>query len=273
MSKDTMLKFYIIGLSLLSLTAFFLAINSSSDIREVRQQLTEKTRQLEEKEKIIKELQAKIEEKNKKIEKLAKENIVLAKKLKQIEEKIKKANKTLRRKGIKIKLPQGGIYISPETGENILAFANTMDKSIEKLLKTMADVPIGVPLYGKITSRFGYRKDPFTRKRAFHTGLDLKARYKQPVFATANGVVEYAGWMKGYGKIVIIRHKYGFKTYYGHLSKIRVKKGQYVKVGSVIGYAGNTGRSTGTHLHYEIRRYGALINPLRLMYLNRTNSF
>ncbi|NPA57787.1 MAG: peptidoglycan DD-metalloendopeptidase family protein [Aquificae bacterium] len=266
MEKNSLIKYYLIGLTVASFTALFLALNSSGDIKKLKQELAQK--ELE-----IQRLKEELKEKDEQLQKVAQEKEVLFKKLKVIEEKIKKANKTLKRKGIRIRLPQGGKFIPAEEGEKLKLYAENLDKNIDKLLKVMADVPIGVPLYGKITSRFGKRRDPFNGRRAFHSGLDLKARYKQAVFATANGYVEFAGWKSGYGKVVIIKHKYGYKTYYGHLSKIRVKKGKWVKAGTVIGYAGSTGRATGVHLHYEIRRYGKLINPLKFLYLNRTNSF
>lgn len=266
MGKNSLMKFYMLGLTLISFTALFLSFNSIGDIKKLREELSKKDKQIE-------QLNLKLKEKDKRLQQALKEKEILAQKLKVIEDKIKKANKTLRRKGIRIKLPQGGVFIPAKEGKKLVLYADSMNKNIEKLLKVMSDIPIGVPLYGRITSRFGYRRDPFNGRRAFHTGIDLKARYKQPVFATANGYVEYAGWARGYGKLVIIRHKYGFKTYYGHLAKIRVKRGQWVKAGTVIGYAGSTGRSTGVHLHYEIRKYGKLINPLRFLYLNRTNSF
>jgi len=266
MEKSTLLKYYVIGLTLVSFTALILSLNSSGDIKRLRQQLSKKETE-------IRKLKEELKNKEEEIKRIAQEKETLVRKLKIIEEKIKKANKTLKRKGIRIKLPQGGKFIPAEEGEKLKLYADTLDKNIDKLLKVMADVPIGVPLYGKITSRFGKRRDPLNGRRAFHSGLDLKARYKQAVFATANGYVEFAGWKPGYGKVVIIRHKYGYKTYYGHLSKIRVRKGKWVKAGTVIGYAGSTGRATGVHLHYEIRRYGKLINPLKFLYLNRTNSF
>lgn len=266
MGKTGFIKYYVVGLTVVSLTALFLSLNSSGDVKKLRQEISQKDQ-------LIKQLQMELKEKDKKIQQITQEKQVLVEKLKIIEEKIKKANKTLKRKGIRIKLPQGGKFIPAEEGKKLQIYADNLGKNIDKLLKIMSDIPVGVPLYGRITSRFGYRKDPFNGKKAFHTGLDLRARYKQPVFATANGYVEFAGWSSGYGKLVIIRHKYGYKTYYGHLSKIRVKKGRWVKAGTVIGYAGSTGRSTGVHLHYEIRRYGKLINPLRFLYLNRTNSF
>ncbi len=128
-------------------------------------------------------------------------------------------------------------------------------------------IPYGFPLKGVITSKFGYRPDPFTGILKFHTGIDIKATYKQPVRATADGVVVFSGWKRGYGKVVIIRHKNGYETWYAHLAYKRVGKNQPVKAGQIIGYAGKTGRTTGVHLHYEIRKNGKPVNPLRYIYV------
>jgi murein DD-endopeptidase MepM/ murein hydrolase activator NlpD len=219
---------------------------------------------------ILKEKDNEIKKSKEELKKSREENEKLIAKLKEIEEKIKNANELLQRKGIKVTLPQGGVYI-PADSKNIHIYAKKIEYRMDKLLKIIQDIPVGVPLYGRITSKFGSRIDPFNGKIAFHTGLDLRASFKQPIFATANGIVEYAGWAGGYGKLVKIKHKYGYETYYGHLYYIKVKKGQRVKAGQIIGYAGSTGRSTGVHLHYEIRRYGKLINPLTMLYLNNKN--
>ncbi len=262
MLRKNFTRIYLITLTLVSLLSLYIAVKASLNKPEI-----EKLR------KEVNLLKEKLKEKEEKLKKVTEEKEKLAEKLRNIEEKIKTANKTLRRKGIKIKLPKGGLFIPADIKENLEFYASTLESSMEHLLKAMADIPVGVPLYGRITSKFGYRKDPFNGRLAFHSGLDLKAKPKQPVFATANGRVKFAGWSGGYGKLVIIKHKYGYETYYGHLYKIRVKKGQWVKAGTVIGYAGSTGRSTGVHLHYEIRRYGKLLNPLRYLYLNRYNAF
>ncbi len=261
MDKRFKFLYAYVGIStLFSLILLFLILNSKNSCEEKTANLRKEILVLKE---ILKdkeeELKAAVEEKEK-----------LSLKLKNIEEKIKNANKLLKRKGIRVSIPKGGIFI-PANSKNIHIYAKNLEKQLEKILKVMQDVPVGVPLYGRITSRFGYRKDPFNGKRAFHSGLDLRASFKQPVFATANGKVIYAGWAGGYGKMVKIKHKYGFTTLYGHLYYIKVKIGQYVKAGQIIGYAGSTGRSTGVHLHYEIRRYGKLINPLKMLYLNRKN--
>jgi LysM repeat protein len=118
----------------------------------------------------------------------------------------------------------------------------------------------------RISSKFGYRLDPFTKRRAFHPGLDLAPGYGASVTASMNGIVTYAGRMGGYGNLVVIRHSNGFQTRYGHLSRIRVKKGRYVSQGQVIGNVGSTGRSTGPHLHFEVRKNGRPQNPLNYIH-------
>lgn len=110
-----------------------------------------------------------------------------------------------------------------------------------------------------VTSRFGWRKYP---RKAFHAGLDLRARYER-VRAVRSGKVIYAGWMGAYGKCVVIKHWGGYKTLYAHNSRIRVYRGQRVKIGQTIAVSGNTGYSTGPHVHLEITRYGKHLNPAR----------
>ncbi|WP_284162894.1 M23 family metallopeptidase [Frigidibacter sp. SD6-1] len=118
--------------------------------------------------------------------------------------------------------------------------------------------PLAMPLKTsfRYTSGFGRRWG-----RA-HEGIDLAGAHGSPIYATADGVVTHAGWENGYGNMVEIRHPYGFVTRYGHLSKVRVEKGQKVSRGDRIGDMGNTGRSTGTHLHYEVRVSGSAVNPM-----------
>lgn len=117
----------------------------------------------------------------------------------------------------------------------------------------------------RVSSRFGYRKDPFTGRRAFHSGIDLAPGYGAVVNASMDGVVTYAGWMGGYGKLVVIRHKGGYTTRYGHLSRILVRRNRRVRQRQRIGYVGNTGRSTGPHLHFEVRQNGKPLNPIRII--------
>src|SRR5262245_23361429 len=121
------------------------------------------------------------------------------------------------------------------------------------------------PTYGWLTGRFGQRSDPFTGEPAFHQGLDISTEKGQPVYATANGVIDSAAYTGEYGNLISVRHDFGLSTRYGHLSRFNVKPGQRVSRGDIIGYVGSTGRSTGSHLHYEILASGRLINPLQLL--------
>ncbi len=119
------------------------------------------------------------------------------------------------------------------------------------------------PAYGFETSGFGYRISPFTGHKQFHEGLDIANRIGTPVIAPANGLVVFAGRKGGFGRLIIIDHGHGITTRFGHLSKILVKVGQHVKRGEKIAEIGNSGRSTGPHLHYEVRLNGVPVNPRR----------
>src|SRR5210317_222735 len=115
----------------------------------------------------------------------------------------------------------------------------------------------------RMASGYGYRTDPFTKKRRFHYGMDFSARKGTPIYATGNGVVKRAdNRSSGYGKHIRIDHGFGYISLYAHLSKYNVKRGQRVKRGDIIGYVGNTGRSVGPHLHYEIFKDKKKINPI-----------
>lgn len=121
----------------------------------------------------------------------------------------------------------------------------------------------------RMASGYGYRTDPFTKKRRFHYGMDFSARKGTPIYATGNGVVKRAdNRSSGYGKHIRIDHDFGYVSLYAHLSKYNVRRGQRVKRGDIIGYVGNTGRSVGPHLHYEIFKDKKKINPLNFYYGN-----
>ncbi|MDF1878597.1 M23 family metallopeptidase [Sulfurimonas sp. SAG-AH-194-C20] len=125
-------------------------------------------------------------------------------------------------------------------------------------------IPNGSPIeYRGVTSRYGYRIHPTLGKKEFHRGTDMKAAMNTPVYAPADAIVEWSGYHKksGFGRLVILEHSYGFKTYYGHLNKTVVKSGTFVKKGTLIAYTGNTGMSNGPHLHYEIRFIHRNVNP------------
>jgi murein DD-endopeptidase MepM/ murein hydrolase activator NlpD len=171
----------------------------------------------------------------------------------------------LHKKGIKKELSIGGEFIPAE--KLTLSYVEYMKKDIDDLFNTMVSTPVGTPLTGKINSSFGYRKDPFKKRAGFHSGIDIDANYGQKIVATADGKVTKASWHSSYGKTVIIEHENGYETLFGHLSTITVKEGDQVTVGDVIGKAGSTGRSTGTHLHYEVIKDGKRVNPKNFLSL------
>jgi len=143
------------------------------------------------------------------------------------------------------------------------------DEYLDRLLHAVAFTPMGYPRISSLTSIFGYRSDPFDPEHAeFHPGIDFKGEKGDEAKCTANGRVESAGWYGGYGNCVRIMHANNIETLYGHLSRITVKVGQEVTAGQKIGEVGSTGRSTGTHLHYEIRKNGKPINPVSYLSLN-----
>ena len=122
----------------------------------------------------------------------------------------------------------------------------------------------------RLTSQFGYRTDPFKGRRGNHKGIDMAAPTGTPIYATADGLIERAGWVNGYGNFIEIEHGNQVETRYGHLSRLNVEPYQHVKKGELIGYVGSTGRSTGSHLHYEVRIAGEPVDPMSFM--NQTNS-
>ncbi|AHM04913.1 Peptidase, M23/M37 family [Roseibacterium elongatum DSM 19469] len=132
-------------------------------------------------------------------------------------------------------------------------------------------LPFSMPVGGnyRMTSPFGWRRDPINGGRRMHNGTDFAGARGTPILAGGDGVVTYAGRMSGYGNIVEIRHAFGLSTRYGHLSRIRVSEGERVSRGQLIGDMGNTGRSTGTHLHYEVRRNNDPVNPMTFITAGR----
>ena len=125
--------------------------------------------------------------------------------------------------------------------------------------------PSGWPARGWLTSAFGFRQSPFSNQRTMHEGIDIAARIGTPVYATAAGIVSQAQSENGYGKLVVIDHGYGYKTFYGHNSKLIVKVGQRIKRGDLLAASGNTGSSTGAHVHYEVRLNGVPLNPRKFI--------
>lgn len=138
-----------------------------------------------------------------------------------------------------------------------------LQKFLENQKMLLASTPSIRPTKGWLSSRFGYRISPFTGKKEFHKGLDISTRLGAPIVTSADGTVSFSGRDREYGRVVVIKHGYGLKTKYAHLKKSLVKKGQYVKRGETIGLVGNSGRTTGSHLHYEVHLNGVPVNPFR----------
>lgn len=143
----------------------------------------------------------------------------------------------------------------------------TLKETIEEQQRREAATPSRWPAVGFISSPFGWRKHPITWRQDYHTGIDIARSgiYGAPIYATAKGTVTFAGYKSSYGYLVIIEHGYGFSTYYAHQSRIKVKVGQAVESGTLIGYVGSSGVSTGPHLHYEVRRWGTPVNPVNYL--------
>ncbi|MFO7295240.1 MAG: M23 family metallopeptidase [Caldicoprobacter sp.] len=154
---------------------------------------------------------------------------------------------------------------------SILALESSNDVLLDArlLLDRFAEaLPDFVPLQGRISDRFGYREDPFWKIQRFHSGLDIAAPYGSEIRAAGAGKVVFAGRKGGYGNLVIIDHGYGITTYYGHASRLLVKEGQKVEKGEIIARVGSTGRSTGPHLHFEIRINDVPVDPLNYISLD-----
>jgi len=190
------------------------------------------------------------------------------------------------RSGICLRIPnKDGMLYRMKRGNNIASLARKYRVSLENIINEndlrnpdfiAIDTEIFIPdakpfniirgfmwpVIGKyITCGYGWRNDPFrTNNREFHQGIDIRSRYEW-IRASKYGKVTYTGWLGGYGRTIVVAHPGGWKTLYGHLSRIIVKRGQYIKQGQPIGKSGNTGRSTGPHLHFEILKNGQHRNP------------
>jgi murein DD-endopeptidase MepM/ murein hydrolase activator NlpD len=142
-----------------------------------------------------------------------------------------------------------------------------VEPALEQTLEREAARPQGIPLKGRydLSSDYGLRRNPFGGGFEFHEGIDFTSAYGAPIYTTAPGVVETAEYSGGYGYHVIVNHGYGYRTLYAHLSKIEVSPGMQINRDSIVGYLGNTGRSSGPHLHYEVERNGEPVDPGRYL--------
>lgn len=188
-----------------------------------------------------------------------------------IEEKLKHVNAYLRKRGLKgfSTKAVGGGDANGDTKLSEKEVYMAYNDYLTNLVNTVGFTPMGYPRVSSMTSRFGFRSDPFSNGHAeFHPGLDFKGNRGDNARVTANGRVVSAGWSGGYGNCVRVKHTNGYETLYGHLSKISVKVGQKIAVGDKVGEIGSTGRSTGSHLHYEVRQNGRPVNPAKFLTLN-----
>ena len=172
-----------------------------------------------------------------------------------------------------------GIFNTLNTIYNRIANQEGSYKEIEKMIKNkeklLASTPAIQPLsnrdLNRLSSGFGYRIDPVYKTVKFHPGLDFSAPQGTPIYATAEGTVQTAGNLgNGYGNHIVIQHGYSYSTLYGHMSRIKAKRGQRVKRGEVIGYVGSTGKSTGSHLHYEVFKGRKRLDPIYFFYNDLT---
>lgn len=147
-----------------------------------------------------------------------------------------------------------------------------MIKNKEKLLSAIPAIqPVSNKNLTRVASGFGYRIDPVYKVTKFHAGLDFTAPQGTPIYATADGTVKVSGNLQnGFGNHIIINHGYGYESLYGHMYRIKARQGQSVKRGEVIGWVGNTGKSTGPHCHYEVHKNGQPINPIYFFYNDLT---
>ena len=177
---------------------------------------------------------------------------------KNAEKYIKEKNADISKKSFELAVK----FVNEESNKNERGFQEIVKYITEQRAKLTA-IPAGWPVKGWITCGFGTRIDPFTGALSFHEGIDIANDEGTSIKATADGVVTFAGWNKGYGNLVIINHGNGYSTRFGHLRKYVVSSGQYIKKGQVIGYLGKTGRTTAAHLHYEVRLNGVAVNPIK----------
>ncbi|MEO8277976.1 MAG: M23 family metallopeptidase [Thermoanaerobaculia bacterium] len=162
--------------------------------------------------------------------------------------------------------PEGG---SPTELSQVEGRSNVLSQTLGQVelrltenLRLISSTPSITPVRGIYTSPFGYRRDPITGQRAYHSGVDISAPPGKPVKVTADGVVTKTEQYGGLGQAVYVAHGFGITTIYGHLSRINVTPGQRLDRGAIVGLVGNTGRSTGYHLHYEVQVNGEATNPL-----------
>ena len=157
------------------------------------------------------------------------------------------------------------LYIQSKSFDEVV----DLFKNHDEMLKCIPAIqPVANKNLKYTASGYGMRIDPIYKTAKFHAGMDFSANIGTPVYATGDGVIKKAGWQSGYGKIIIVSHGFGYETWYAHLNKYNVRVGQKVVRGEVIGEVGNTGKSTGPHLHYEVHLKGKVVNPVNYYFMD-----
>ncbi len=182
-----------------------------------------------------------------------------------LDEKSKVIQEVMDQIGIEIKVEDdpdhsGGPFIADERQYGELLLEQT-----DRYLEVIRQMPLGRPVPGRISSKYGRRTDPLVRRKAFHPGIDFRGRTGDRIRATGDAIVKKVGRNNILGRHVILSHGNGYETIFAHMSKTLVNKGEKIQRGQVIGLIGNTGRSTGSHLHYGIRRNGKSIDPMKYL--------
>lgn len=182
--------------------------------------------------------------------------------------RISRREKEFREIGNKIESIEGLIGLDGKKTPSLMKRVDLAKITAAQKKAMLDNIPSGYPVPQKgITGKFGPRNHPILKRKEFHAGVDLRAKMKTKVRATADGVVEYSGVHKksGFGRLLIIRHNFGFRTSFGHLNELLVKNGEYVKKGEVVALSGNSGLSSGPHLHYEVRHIHSSLDPETFM--------
>ena len=256
---------FLVVTSVFSLSFFTKQHNSSDEVVKLQKQLKKSKQQKQQLDNKIAELK-RSKEKQEAAFKKEKENLIsnavseLTERSDIIEEIVG---------SIGIKLPKDTRSGSKNSGGPFIADDTLQQDELiyraDRYIKTIRLLPFGKPVKGPITSRYGKRRDPMNKKSAFHTGIDFRGKRGEKIKATADGVVKKAFKNGGYGNYVMIDHGNGYTTSFSHMQKYMVRRGDRVKRDQVIGLVGNTGRSTGPHLHYEVALDGKTINPYNFM--------
>ncbi|AII14632.1 zinc metallopeptidase, M23 family [Campylobacter iguaniorum] len=220
-------------------------------------------------------LETKTNDLNTKKEELLSINSKLTSQNEDMQSKIKASNEEFAAIEDKIADLEDQLGLNPDNNVSIdERIDNAMLTGLEQQLM-FSQIPNGKVIDDNgVSASFGWRTHPILNRKEFHPGIDLRADIGTPIYAPADGVIEYAGYnaTSGFGYLVIIEHNFGFKTRFAHMSrKDVVKEGQFIKKGDLIGYSGNTGMSTGPHLHYEVRFVQRALDPTNFMNWNNKN--